>query len=96
VGSIPGQTRSSCDREGDDNVLIDAHLSIQYYNNLLLPGPVLQIMLFQLLLGGVVCNYHLDDTRNQHDFLTRQDGQLQLYTEQNNLRSNARGQLCFE
>jgi hypothetical protein len=44
VGSIPGQTHSSCDREGDihckspntvnraNHVLVDAQLSIQYLN----------------------------------------------------------------
>jgi hypothetical protein len=49
-------------------------------------------------MGAVVCDYILDDARNQHDLLTmnRQDGQLQFYIKHNILRFYAHGQLCFE
>jgi hypothetical protein len=40
-------------------------------------------------MGGLVCDYLLDDAWNQHKLLirNRQDGRLQLYTKHNNLRS---------
>jgi hypothetical protein len=49
-------------------------------------------------MGAVVCDYLRDDARNQYNFLTmnRQDGQLQFYTKQNNLRFYDHGQFWFE
>jgi predicted DNA-binding WGR domain protein len=49
-------------------------------------------------MGAVVCDYFLNDARNQHGFFTmnKQDDQLQLYTKQNILRFYAHGQLRFE
>jgi hypothetical protein len=43
--------------------------------------------------GALICDHLLDDARNQHKFLTYnlQDGHLQFYTKQNNLRSYAQG-----
>jgi hypothetical protein len=49
-------------------------------------------------MRALICDYLLDNARNQHEFLirNRQDSQLQFYTKQNNLRSWAHGQVCLE
>jgi hypothetical protein len=60
------------------------------YIHLTLSALVLQIQLFSLALRWVlICDYLLDNAKNQHEFLirSRQDGHIKFYAQQKNLRS---------
>jgi hypothetical protein len=60
--------------------------------------PVLQIPLFHLLMGALICNYLPDEASSVHEFSTmnQQDGRFQFDPKWSNLRYYAHDQLRLE